>query len=125
MIGYTTLGSNDVQASAAFYDQLFAELGINRLFDMESFISWGTDLDTPMFAITTPFNKEEATVGNGVMVAIRAPSTELVNLIHEKALGLGAVNEGDPGPRVANFYCAYVRDLDGNKLNFYTITEQA
>ena len=121
MIGYITLGSNDVQASAAFYDQLFSEIGATRLWDMPSFVAWSKGDDSPFFAITTPNNKEAATVGNGVMIAIQSPDPETVDLIHSKAIKLGSANEGDPGLRQAGYYCAYLRDLDGNKLNFYCV----
>ncbi|MGH1543135.1 MAG: VOC family protein [Arenicella sp.] len=125
MIGYVTLGSNDIEASAEFYDQLFSEIGINRLWSLETFVAWGVDSESPMFSITTPFNKERATVGNGVMIAIKVPNTQTVDLIHKKALDLGAVDEGAPGPRGAGYYSGYFRDLDGNKLNFYLVTKQS
>ena len=121
MIGYTTLGSNDVQASATFYDQLFSEMGITRLWDTPAFVAWRKNDDEPFFAITTPHNKEAATVGNGVMIAIKTDNQQIVDAIHKKALSLGGDNEGDPGLRQAGYYCAYVRDLDGNKLNFYCL----
>ncbi len=121
MIGYTTLGSNDVQTSATFYDQLFSEMGITRLWDTPAFVAWRKDEDEPFFAITTPHNKEAATVGNGVMIAIKTDNQQIVDAIHKKALSLGGDNEGDPGLRQAGYYCAYVRDLDGNKLNFYCL----
>lgn len=123
MIGYTTLGSNDVEASAAFYDQLFTEIGATRLWDTPAFVAWSKGDDSPFFAILTPQNKQAASVGNGVMISIQCPSTEIVDLIHSKALKLGSANEGDPGLRIAGYYCAYLRDMDGNKLNFYCPTK--
>ncbi|NRB40466.1 MAG: VOC family protein [Pseudomonadales bacterium] len=121
MIGYITLGSNDVQTSAKFYDQLFSEVGASRLWDTPAFVAWSKGDDSPFFAITTPHDKEAATVGNGVMIAIQAANQAAVDLIHSKALALGSKNEGDPGLRQAGYYCAYLRDLDGNKLNFYCV----
>lgn len=119
MIGYTTLGSNDIPAAAELYDQLFAEINATRLWDTPTFIAWGKGDGSPFFAIIEPFDGNEATVGNGVMISIKAPDTATVDKIHSKALELGCVNEGDPGLRVAGYYCAYIRDRDGNKLNFY------
>ncbi len=118
MIGYTTLGSNNVQAAAKFYDQLFAPLGATRFYDTEGFVGWGIDENSSMFAITTPYNAEAATAGNGTMVAIKVHDMDTVNLIHKTALELGATDEGAPGPRMGGYYCAYIRDLDGNKINF-------
>jgi len=120
MIGYITLGSNDVGKSTDFYQKIFDILGANRVYDYPNYVAWQIDGNSPMFSITTPHDKQDATVGNGTMVALEAPSIEIVNQLHELALSIGALNEGDPGDRGAGFYCAYFRDLDGNKLNVYT-----
>jgi len=119
MIGYVTLGSNDFDRAATFYDALCAELGAKRTMQMDRFIAWGTAPDAPMIAIIKPFDGKAATVGNGVMVALLASSKEQVNAVHKKALALGGKDEGAPGPRGPGFYAGYFRDLDGNKLNAF------
>ena len=86
MIGYTTVGTNDLKRAAGFYDALLAELGAKRAMEMETFIAWATAPNTPMVAIIKPFDKQPATVGNGVMVALLASSKEQVDKIHKKAL---------------------------------------
>ena len=121
MIGYTTFGTNDLKRAAGFYDALLAELGAKRAMEMETFIAWATAPNTPMVAIIKPFDKQPATVGNGVMVALLASSKEQVDKIHAKALALGGKDEGAPGPRGPGFYAGYFRDLDGNKLNAFFI----
>jgi predicted lactoylglutathione lyase len=121
MIGYTTVGTNDLKRAAGFYDALLAELGGKRAMEMETFIAWATAPNTPMVAIIKPFDKQPATVGNGVMVALLASSKEQVDKIHAKALALGGKDEGAPGPRGPGFYAGYFRDLDGNKLNAFFI----
>jgi predicted lactoylglutathione lyase len=121
MIGYTTVGTNDLPRAAAFYDALFAELGATRGMEMETFIAWTGPAGGPMFAIIKPFDKQPATVGNGVMIALAASSKEQVDRIHRKALELGAADEGAPGPRGPGFYAGYFRDLDGNKLNAFCL----
>ena len=121
MIGYTTVGTNDLQRAAGFYDALLAEFGAKRAMEMETFIAWATAPNTPMVAIIKPFDKKPATVGNGVMVALLASSKEQVDKIHAKALALGGKDEGAPGPRGPGFYAGYFRDLDGNKLNAFFI----
>jgi predicted lactoylglutathione lyase len=125
MIGYVTLGTNDLQKAVKFYDDLLGSIKLSRLMEKEdAFVAWGTSMEEPSLAITLPFNKEEATVGNGVMVALFMESSEKVNALHAKALELGAANEGDPGPRGEDgFYAGYFRDLDGNKLNAFCMTE--
>lgn len=119
MIGYVTLGTNDKARAEAFYDALLGEMGAKRLMETDEFVGWGTGMDEPLLAIFIPFDKQPATVGNGVMVALQADGPEQVKALHAKALALGATNEGDPGPRGQGFYGAYFRDLDGNKLNFF------
>ena len=121
MIGYTTVGANDLQRAAAFYDALLAEFGAKRAMEMETFIAWATAPNTPMVAIIKPYDKQPATVGNGVMIALLASSKEQVDKIHAKALALGGKDEGAPGPRGPGFYAGYFRDLDGNKMNAFFI----
>ena len=123
MIGYTTLGTNDIERSAKFYDALFSAIGATRIMEDDSFITWSTAPDKPGFAITKPFNGEPATVGNGVMIALSLESPEDVDALYSKAIELGATDEGASGPRGGGFYYAgYFRDPDGNKLNFYCLT---
>ena len=69
--------------------------------------------------IMKPYDKQAATVGNGVMVALVVDSKEKVDRIYKKAIALGAKDEGPNGPRGEKFYAGYFRDLDGNKLNVF------
>ena len=121
MIGYVTLGTNDLPRAAAFYDALLAEIGAKRLMDFGRGIAWGHAMDRPSLGIMTPYDGQPATVGNGVMVAIVVDSHDKVDRLHRKALELGGRDEGAPGPRGEGFYAAYFRDLDGNKLNAFCI----
>jgi catechol 2,3-dioxygenase-like lactoylglutathione lyase family enzyme len=120
MIGYVTLGTNDIGRAKAFYDALLSEIGAKRLMTLEEgFTMYGTSMDRPMLAVTPPYNKEEATPGNGGMVALQMKSREQVDAMYAKALELGGSSEGAPGvrpPEEMGFYGAYFRDLDGNKL---------
>ncbi|TXI50052.1 MAG: VOC family protein [Lysobacter sp.] len=118
MLAYATLGTADLARAAAFYDVVLAELGAKRFMEEpDYFIAWGNSQDGAGLAITYPFNKEKATVGNGTMVALNATSREQVDRVYAKALELGGTDEGAPGQRSPGFYAAYFRDLDGNKLN--------
>lgn len=119
MIGYVTLGTNDREKSAKFYDAICGELGQGRMFDTESFIAWGEQGGGPGIGLTTPFDGKPASVGNGVMVALEAKSKEQVHKLHEIALANGGTDEGAPGDRGQGFYAAYFRDPDGNKLNAF------
>ena len=84
------------------------------------FIAWGTPGGGAGLGLTRPFNGQLATIGNGVMVALAAKDREQVDRLHALALSLGGTDEGAPGVRGGgNFYAAYFRDLDGNKLNVF------
>jgi predicted lactoylglutathione lyase len=119
MIGYVTLGTNDVKKASQFYDTLFAELGAKRGMENERFVMWSASPSTPGVAIIKPFDGKAATVGNGVMVALAVDNRAKVDALHKKALELGGTCEGAPGERGPGFYAAYFRDLDGNKLNAF------
>ncbi len=119
MIGYVTIGTNDLTRAAAFYDALLGEVGAKRMMENEQFIAWSVRPDAPGLGVTKPFDKKPATVGNGVMVALEASTPDQVSALHRKALELGASDEGAPGDRGGGFYAGYFRDLDGNKLNFF------
>ena len=124
MIAYTMLGTNDLEKAAAFYDALFAEMGVSRMMDFgERGYAWAAAMDKPMLCIMTPHDGQPATVGNGVMAAIAAESRDQVDRIYNKAIELGGADEGAPGLRAEGgegFYAAYFRDLDGNKLDVFS-----
>lgn len=119
MIGYVTLGTNDLAKAAAFYDVLCAELGVGRMMESDTFIAWGKPGGGAGIGLTKPFNGQPATIGNGVMVALEASDPAQVDRIYAKARELGAMCEGPPGERFPGFYAAYFRDPDGNKLNAF------
>ena len=116
MLGYTTIGVNDMERAQAFYDDLLAELGASRLFGMDRIQFYGTGADGAMLAICIPYNEEAQHPGNGTMVAIPGGNRAGVDKLYARAIALGATDEGPPGERLPSFYGAYVRDLDGNKL---------
>ena len=119
-LGYATVGSNRLAEAKAFYGALLADLGLTHMFDHPSGGAiYGKNGDL-QFGVLGPFDGKPATVGNGSMCALKAPSRDAVASIHAHALALGAKDEGAPGTRGPDpngpFYGAYFRDLDGNKL---------
>ena len=122
MIGYVTVGTNDLERSKQFYDNLFGELGARSFFANDRIVFWTVKDGASSFAVAKPYDENEASVGNGNMVAIHVDSREQVDAIYSKAMELGATDEGPPGERMPTFYGAYIRDLDGNKLVFYKMT---
>ncbi len=128
MIGYVTLGTNELPRAVAYYDQLFASIGAGRFMEEEDyFVAWAIDPEQPSVAVSVPFDKKPATVGNGTMVALFFETPEQVDAFYAKAIELGSECEGKPGFRPADatsgFYAGYFRDLDGNKLNAFCMVE--
>jgi predicted lactoylglutathione lyase len=112
-MNYFVLGTNDMHASKAFYDGLFASAGLQTMSPSDRMTYWLSE--DFAFAIATPFNEAPATNGNGTMVGFCVGTKEDVERMHGLALELGGTCEGTPGQRGPKF-SAYVRDLDGNKL---------
>ncbi|MEH6556289.1 MAG: VOC family protein [Oceanicoccus sp.] len=126
MIGYITVGANDLEKSGAFYDELFALVGARRIMTDERMLGWGKSPGETMFSIISPYDGNKATVGNGVMVALDVGAPPVVESFYKKALALGATDEGCPHDRgsTMGFYGGYFRDLDGNKLVVYCLGYQ-
>jgi catechol 2,3-dioxygenase-like lactoylglutathione lyase family enzyme len=119
MIGYAMFGTRDLPRAAAFYDAVLGEIGAKRMMDFGTSIAWGVGMDKPMLGIGLPYDKQAATVGNGCMIALVVDSKDKVHRVYDKAIALGAKDEGPAGPRGEGFYAGYFRDLDGNKLNVF------
>ena len=126
MIGYANIGTNDLAKATAFYDALFAEIGVGRLMEFPTgAVAYGASWTTPMVAVGPPYDGRPATVGNGSMLALALDDRAKVDALHAKALALGGTDEGAAAVRGEDgaqaFYGAYFRDLDGNKLCAFRI----
>jgi len=119
MIGYTTVGTDNLNQSGAFYDALLKLMNAKRVMQEDDFIAWSNGSDGAMFSIHLPADGNKTTIGNGVMIALKAKNVEHVKTLYQKVLSLGGSSEGEPGFRVEGFYAAYFRDLNGNKLNVH------
>jgi len=119
MIGYVTLGTNDMPRAAAFYDALLEGIGARRLMETERYIFWGVSMQLPSLSLVKPFDGQPATIGNGDMVALVVDGRDKVDRLHAKALLLGGADEGAPGDRGGGFYAGYFRDLEGHKFNVF------
>ena len=120
MIHYVTLGSTDIARAGRFYDTALAPLGLARLQGGKDEIAYGpTGAAEARLWIVTPYDGKPANVGNGSMLALAASSRAAVDGFHAAALAAGGRDEGAPGLRRygPDFYAAYVRDPDGNKLS--------
>ena len=127
MLGYITIGTNDLDAASRFYDSLFNEINVGRRMagsEEHGYVVWGHDTPTTNFSVIKPHDGNSAQPGNGNMAAISADSPEQVKALYDKALELGGTCEGQPGDRGNGFYAAYFRDLDGNKLNAFCMVSK-
>ena len=124
MFAFITIGTNNLKKSSQFYDELLKILGIVRVIQDERYVGYSKEdnLEIIEFYIMCPFDKKEATIGNGTMISFEVKTPEKVNEFHQKALKIGATNEGFPGPRHGEDYYAYIRDLDGNKICVFVAT---
>ncbi|KQY21526.1 VOC family protein [Rhizobium sp. Root482] len=126
MFSHIMIGARDLEEMVAFYDGVLAPLGMRRVVDLqevgEAGIIWQQgDRRWPQFALRRPFNGLPATWGNGVLISFATPSRATVDLVWSTAIGKGAHDEGAPGLRLRyaeDFYAAYCRDPEGNKLCF-------
>ena len=126
MFSHVIVGARDLPRMARFYDALLAPLGLRRMAD-------GADADDgppgvgwtrpghhwPQFFVQEPWNGLPATWGNGAQVSFMAPSPKAVDAAHAAGLAAGGIDEGAPGPRPIygpDYYGAYLRDPEGNKL---------
>jgi catechol 2,3-dioxygenase-like lactoylglutathione lyase family enzyme len=119
MFSHLTIGSNDIAKAKAFYDGVTAPLGLSRHADYPDGIGYGRAGGRPQLWVVRPLDKKAATVGNGITVGLEADSRPAVDAAYAAAIKAGGKDEGAPGIRKhyhPNYYGAYVRDLDGNKV---------
>ncbi len=118
MFSHATIGANDIPRAMAFYDAVFAPLGIRRFYTMDDAMAYGEPEGAQVW-ILRPYDGGEARAGNGVHIAFLAPDRAAVRAFHEAAMIHGGTDEGAPGLRPhyhPHYYGAYVRDPEGNKI---------
>lgn len=116
-----TVGTNDLEKAGKFYDELFEVIGAKRFMEDEHIILWGTKPDAALFSVIVPNDGKTATVGNGTMVAFKVADLDTIKRMHAKVLELGGIDEGEPGPRGDTYNFGYARDLEGNKMAFFSV----
>lgn len=128
MISYVTIGVNDIERVVGFYDAALGALGHQRIFRTETWLGYADERGAymPRIWVCNPIDGSPATVGNGSMVGLHAPSTAGVDRFHAVAIANGGTDEGAPGRRAhynPGYYLAYVRDPEGNKLSAFCNTD--
>lgn len=119
MLSGACIGTNDLNAAEKFYNAVLATIGMKCVFSDPHEKGYAGKDGKVTFFVLTPFNGKDASFGNGTQVMFYAPDIESVKAFHATALQHGGSDEGAPGPRNyhPDYYGAYVRDPDGNKLN--------
>ena len=119
MLSSASVGTDDLDRSIAFYDEVLCVLGMERLMKDGSEAGYGAPGGSPVFYVNLPYDRGTASFGNGVQISFSASDRETVNRFHAKVLELGGTDEGAPGERAYSpgYYGAYCRDEYGNKLH--------
>ncbi len=121
MLHHVSLGINDIDRARAFYDPVMRELGLARTFDVAEAVGYGAGVT--VFSLNLPSDGKRAAAGNGVHIAFEVEQRAAVDAFHRAALAHGGSDAGAPGLRPeydANYYAAFVRDPDGNKIEALT-----
>ncbi len=124
VLSHVSLGTNDYPRAKAFYDQVLATLQIRCVMDFPGGAGYGRKF--PEFWIQVPHDGQAAGTANGVHIAFLANSKDEVDAFYAKALSLGARDDGAPGIRPEydkGYYAAFVRDLDGHKIEAMLMVE--
>lgn len=121
MIHHVSVGTSDLARARAFYDPVMRELGLHRTFDADEAVGYGAGITS--FSLNLPSDGAPATPGNGVHIAFEVEKRSAVDAFHRVAIERGGESDGEPGLRPeydANYYAAFVRDPDGNKIEALT-----
>ncbi|MCX7363900.1 MAG: VOC family protein [Alphaproteobacteria bacterium] len=119
MFSHVTIGTNDMAKARSFYDGMVAPLGLSPLIVVDGGTGYGRKDGRAQLWIVQPLDKQGATAGNGITVGLEAPDRASVDSAYAAAMAGGGTDEGKPGIRAhyhPNYYGAYVRDPDGNKV---------
>ena len=128
MIGYVMVGTNNLNDAITFYDKVLEVIGLDRNETIEDDYAayWAKGTKDIEFYVTKPFNKKDATFGNGTQITFLTSSRSQVDKFHEVGLKAGGTSEGSGGerPEGSGVYYSYLRDLDGNKICAFTNSKE-
>jgi catechol 2,3-dioxygenase-like lactoylglutathione lyase family enzyme len=119
MFSHITVGTNDLGKAKGFYESLLSPLGLVRHVEFPNAVGYGPTGGRPQLWIGNPLDRKAATVGNGITIGLDAPDSAAVDAAYKAGMAAGGGDEGPPGLRPhyhPNYYGAYLRDPDGNKV---------
>jgi catechol 2,3-dioxygenase-like lactoylglutathione lyase family enzyme len=122
MIDHVSIAVADLKRSAAFYEAILEPLGYRRIADRPASVGFGKKY--PEFWLNARPNGARGADDTGAHICLRAKSIEAVREFHARALASGGRDDGAPGPRkgeMTDYFGAFIRDLDGNKIEAMTI----
>jgi catechol 2,3-dioxygenase-like lactoylglutathione lyase family enzyme len=124
VIDHVSLPVRDLERSEMFYEAVLSTIGFNKMMDMPSTVGFGRK--HPTFWLNHRPQMNESGVDDGFHVCLRAPTVDAVHAFHEAATAAGAASDGPPGPRPQyspSYYAAFIRDLDGHRIEVVTFVE--
>ena len=127
MIGYVMVGTNNLEQAIKFYDEVLEVISLERIETDNIYAGYAKKGSKDIeFYVTKPFNKKEATFGNGTQISFLTSSRSIVDNFHEIGLKAGGKSEGSGGerPEGSGVYYSYIRDLDGNKICTFTNSKE-
>lgn len=124
MFSHVVVGTNDLNAAKHFYDTVMGSLGHEPGALAGDRVIYASP--TGILVVTTPFDGNDATNGNGITIGLNAPGRDAVDTFHSRGIDAGGTDEGKPGPwpAIPNSYAAYLRDPVGNKLVAWCIVPE-
>jgi catechol 2,3-dioxygenase-like lactoylglutathione lyase family enzyme len=127
MIDHISLAVRDLKASECFYTALLAPLGMSKVREWpDAAVGYGKGY--PEFWINARPGMDDQPQDSGVHICLRARETAAVDAFHVAALAAGGSSDGAPGLRAeynAGYYAAFIRDLDGNRIEAVTFVGAA
>ena len=128
MIDHISIGVSDLKASSAFYKEVLATLGYELRDDRPATGGFGrSGKSHSEFWLNARPGMEKVPPDSGTHICLRTKSAEMVKAFYEAAMRLGAEDDGPPGVRPIysdNYYAAFIRDFDGNKIEVVTFVAQ-
>ena len=125
MIDHVSVAVRDLASAARFYEAVLAPLGFAKLEERAATVGFGKRY--PEFWINHRPSRDPASTDSGAHIALRAASTAAVDAFHAAALDAGGTSDGPPGLRPQHgdgYYAAFIRDLDGNRIEAVTFLEK-